>query len=413
VQFTKDGLFKVDNSDVPAFVIANSVKIRLLGWRIQYVGRLPIAMGGPLALAKDRAGYYDNGSFVATSWPSVAFSDSVLTQWLAKNRGIRFAQAAPWGGFSNTSAIFYIVGNTSDMEVRDFKIFVAPEAKGSQFIPLCFSLMGGWKSNQANVITHQTPMTPEQYAVPNHLTFSDIDLDGYYFGWQGPLQNSVIEHVRAHRYGDLQDDNGGNSGGVAKWFAPPHLLYLNYDLIHPGFENRNIRILDVIDYGNRVGVARDRGGNDTGSGYANSLKIGAIDSEVDGYKSYRPDGLLDLLPSTNLKISNVEGTYDSSFIHDLYPAIRFPQGPYHNVTLANFTLVDKAPITSMPPVGSFWNPSSSQLVLTNFKVTLNSWAKASGPDPKALTTLCPHLGGSNNKIIDVQFIVSGHIQKCS
>src|SRR5262249_43926842 len=152
-------------------------------------------------------------------------------------------------------------------------------------------------------------------------TFSNIDLDGYYMGWQGSYQDTLFEHIRAHRYGDMQDDQGGTVGGIQKWFAPPHLFYLNYNPGLIGLENKNIRILDVIDYGIRVGEPRDHGGSDSSSGYVNSLKLGGVNCEVDGYKSYRPDGFMDVLTSNGLKISNVEVVYDSSFLHDLYPAI--------------------------------------------------------------------------------------------
>ncbi|HTZ89447.1 MAG TPA: hypothetical protein VMA71_03850 [Alloacidobacterium sp.] len=399
VQFTKNGLFKVDNADIPAFVIANSEKIRLLGWQVQYVGGLPIA--------KSWTGYYDNGAFIqGKAWPSSSFTDIALTQWLVKNRNIHFAQPAPWGGLTNTSAIFYFVGSTKNVEVRNLRMFVAPDAKGSHFIPMAFSLLGSWNSNQTMAITRATPINTAQYSVPSNLTFSDIDLDGYYMGWQGTLQNSLIEHVRAHRYGDLQDDQGGEVGGVGKWFAPPHLFYLNYDLKQTGLENRNIRILDVIDYGNRVGVARDKGGADPGSGFANSLKIGAFNSLVDGYQSYRPDGFLDLLASRNLTISNVQATYDSSFLNGLYPAIRFPQAPYQNVTLENITIVDKAPVPKQTPIWNTYSPQNSQVTMKNVRVTLNSWAKAPA-------SLCPHIAGVAGNKVDIQFIVSGHLQRCT
>jgi hypothetical protein len=209
----------------------------------------------------------------------------------------------------------------------------------------------------------------------------------------------------------LQDDQGGEVGGAGKWFAPPHLFYLNYFPNVPGVENRNIRILDVIDYGNRVGAARDRAG-DSGSGFANSLKIGAVDSEVNGYKSYRPDGLLDLLTSTNLKILNVDATYDSSFLNNLYPAIRFPDTPYQNVLLQNFTLADKAAVSIKVPISVTSHASNLQML--NMKVTLNKWAKAvSNPGPKAYAALCPGVTGGPNNKVDIQFTVGGFVQKCN
>jgi hypothetical protein len=404
VQFTTNGLFKVDNVQVPAFVIANSVHIRLLGWRIQYTGQEPVN--------KTVAGYYDNGTLVQNKGyqPSSQFNDRTLTSWLSTNRAVHFAQATPWGGITNTSAIFFLVGSTKDVVVDNFKAFVASNAKGSQFIPMVFSSILGGNSNGS--YNHQMLWTSEHYSIPSNITFSNIDLDGYYMGWQGQFQNATFEHIRAHRYGDLQDDQGGNVGGVDKWFAPPHLIYLNYDPAHTGLENRNIRILDVIDYGIRVGVARDRGGSDSSSGYANSLKIGAIDSVVDGYKSYRPDGFLDILTSRNLKIANVDATYDSSFLNNIYPGIRFPQAPYQQVTFENIRLADKAAITQNGPIWGTYSAANSQITMTNVKVTLNKWAKAlANPGPKALASICPPFGGTGHKI-DIQYIISGQVQDC-
>ena len=421
VQFTGDGLFKVDNADIPAFVIPNSVKVRLFGWRIQFVGKLPIA--------ENWTGYYDNGTFVSTKeWPSGAFAGRALSPWMGVHRGMTFHEPGPWAGATNSSAIIYIVGSTKDLVVRNMKMFVAPDAKGSEYIPMAFSLTGYWNNNQQNIL-RATPMTPDRYSVPSDVTFSDIDLDGYYMGWQGSMRNGLIEHVRAHRYGDLQDDQGQHSGGDPKWFAPPHLFYLNYDPKNPGLENLNIRIVDVIDYGIRAGVARDLGGSDTQSGYANSLKIGGINCEVDGYKSYRPDGFMDVLTSNGLKISNVEATYDSSFLNGVYPAIRFPQAPYRNVAFENITIIDKASAPKQTPIWGSYSRDNSGVVMKNVKVVLNGpvippanpssnvspsngLKAASTPAPAAKPiNLCPPMTGSNNKL-DLQYTVAGRVQQC-
>lgn len=423
VQFTKTGQFTIDNIFIPAFVIANSANIHLLDWRLLYKGGLPVDW--------NVGGYYDNGSFVQANpmghaQPSAFFNDRVLTPWLTAHRGIHFtAVSSPWLGPTNASSIFFIVGSARDVVVQDFTISVPPNAKGSQFIPMVFSFAVGYNSNQT--VTRQTPLTAQYCSAPSNFTFSNIVFDGYYMGWQGRIQNTTFQHVRAYRYGDLEGVDGGKVGGVGKWFAPPHLFYLNYDPKQTGLENRNIRITDVFDYGQRVGTARDLGGIDTQSGYANSLKIGAIDSVVNGYTSYRPDGLLDLLTSKNLTISNVTATYDSSFINNVYPGIRFPQGPYQHVTLENVTLTDKAANTKQWPIGNIWNPSSSQIVLKNVKVNLNNWAKDNPPKvmpnvraasniapsagAKDFSNLCPHLGTNNS--VDIQFTLQGHVQKCS
>lgn len=421
VQFTANGLFKVDNIQMPSFVLANSTKVRLLGWRIQFVGQLPVE--------KHLKGYYDNGKLVQPNKvydPSSAYSDIALTQWLTAHRGIHYVNTrAPWPGGTNGSAIFLIAGSTKDVQFRDFKMFVAPEAKGSQFIPMAFASM--ISANSDATVTGQLPTdeTAAQFSVPSNITFSNIDLDGYYMGWQGSYQDTLFEHIRAHRYGDLQDDQGGTVGGIEKWFAPPHLFYLNYG---PRFPNRNIRIVDVIDYGVRVGVARDKGGSDSGSGYANSLKIGGVNCVVDGYKSYRPDGFMDVLTSNGLKISNVDATYDSAFLNGIYPAIRFPQAPYQNVTFENITLTDKASVPRQVPIGGTYSSQNSGIVMTNVRIVLNGpvismanpspsaspklnlkAAAAAAPAAKPVN-LCPRIVGGNN--VEIQYTVAGHVQQC-
>src|SRR5260370_11858487 len=112
-------------------------------------------------------------------------------------------------------------------------------------------------------------------------------------GWEGHPENGVFEKFRSRRYGDLQDANGGNVGGVGKWFAPPHLFYLNYRVAgDPGLFNKKIRIHDVVDAGFRIGTARDKGVADSITAYALSLKIGCVDCSVDTSPSTRPDGFM-------------------------------------------------------------------------------------------------------------------------
>ncbi|HYK34994.1 hypothetical protein [Alloacidobacterium sp.] len=421
VEFTKGGQFTVDNVFVPAFVIANAANIRLTSWRILYQGGLP---SDP-----NVGGYYDNGVFIKKpngyAQPSFAFNDGAITQWLTAHKGIHFTGASsPWAGPTNTSSVFYIIGRARDVTIQNFSISVPSNAKGSQFIPMVFSFTVGYNSNQS--VTRQTPLIAQYCSGPSNFTFSNITFDVYYMGWQGRIQNTTFQHVRAYRYGDLEGVDGGKVGGVGKWFAPPHLFYLNYDP-KSGIVNQNIRITDVIDYGQRVGTARDLGATDSHSGYANSLKIGAIDSVVDGYTSYRPDGLLDLLTSSNLTISNITGTYDSSFLNDQYPGIRFVQPPYQHVTLENVTLTDKAPATKQLPIWGTRDASSNQIVIKNVKVNLNNWAKAAPlratPNVRAaanvapsvgakdFSNLCPPFGGTNNSV-DIQVTTPGHVQKC-
>src|SRR5258708_7008470 len=162
---------------------------------------------------------------------------------------------------------------------------------------------------------------------------------------------------------------------MGKWFAPPHLFYLNYAAnSDPALVNSNVQINNVVDDGPRVGTARDKGGTDTISGYALSLKIGCVHCSVDNYRSSRPDGFLDVLPSDGLTISNVTATYDSGFLNNLFPGWRFPSSSYKNIAFNNVTLTDSAPSTSQVPIGSSGDPSNENISFNNVRVVINRWS---------------------------------------
>lgn len=387
VQFSGSGQFIVDNVFQPAFVIAGSQNVTLTDWNVEYVGGLPVNW--------DVGGYELNGKFVSVSGyaqPAMAFNDYTLVHWLEAHRGMTFAHGIGswWVGPTNTSAVFFVVGGVSNLNVTGMKLYVPATAGGDRFIPMAFSLSKNYKPNQS--VTAATPATAQYMAVPNGVQFENIELDGTYMGWQGNLQNATFTNIQSHRYGDLQDANGANVGGIGKWFAPPHLLYLNYDFTgDPALFNKNITIDDVLDNGPRVGVARDRGGSDTQSGYALSLKIGCVSCSVTNYTTTRPDGFLDLLPSQGLTISSASATYDSAFLNNLYPAWRFPSTlPSTGVTVKNVTLKDTAPQSVQPPISNAAQPGNQQIVLSNVSATVNQWASSS--------LIVPTIEGQGNNV---------------
>jgi hypothetical protein len=375
VDFADGGLFIVDNTLVPTFVLVDVVDVTFTGWNVEYRASLPLDYHVD-------GGYYDNGSFVSAAGACVAcaFTDVTLTRYLADHRGVVFDLSgghvgATWIGPTNNSALFYLSGSTSHVTMTGLRLSVPPSANGNQFVPMVFSMGPGYVPNQTVTAADGVPPYElPKHAVPHQLLFDDIDLDGYYMGWQGTAQDLTIRHVRAHRYGDWQAADGGTPGGAGKWFAPPHLMYLSYDVKGDGgLFNRNLQISDVIDLGPRIGIARDRGGSDPGSGYALSLKIGGVDSKVDGYSSSRPDGLLDVLAADNLTLSNISGTYDSSFLNDIYPGLRFPGLPANRarLTLQNVSLVDLAARPVMVPMSGANDLLDS--TFTNVLLTLTQW----------------------------------------
>ena len=378
VEFSGNGKFTVDNVFEPAFVVANSSNITLTDWNLVYDASLPVDM---------KTGFYENdGERVLSTGnapPSSAFTNQRITNWLTTHRGITFDNSAGavfsmWVGPTNTSAVFYVAGDSGNITVTGMQMSVPATAGGERFIPMAFSLSANYKSNQK--VTLATPKAAQYVAVPHNLNFTNIDIDGSYMGWQGNAQSVVIEKVRSHRYGDLQDANGNNVGGVGKWFAPPHLFYFRYDTTADvALVNKDISIHDVIDYGVRIGTARDKGGTDTISGFAESLKIGGNNCSVDQYVTNRPDGFLDVLASDGLKISNVTATYNSQFTNNVFASFRFPTPPYKNVTFQNITLTDTAPITMHAPIGTVTDDATENMVFSNVHVTMNSWGGSGLP----------------------------------
>ncbi len=366
VRFRPGGLFITDNVLIPSFVIADSSDINLLGWRVRYVG------GAPVDMHVD--GFYEDGVFVRHPGisPSGIANDVTITRWLTANRGVIFQKrTAVWASPTNTSAIFYITGSASRVVVKDMKVFAPESAPGSQFAPTVFVSVANWKPHQT--VTAATPITSDYAAAPNNLVFANIDLDGYYMGWQGTFDGATFTHIRAHRYGDLQDSNGENVGGVGCaedprtcWYAPPHLIYINQQG-YPGIETRNVTIKDVIDYGVRVGTARN-----TKSGNLMSLKIGGKNVVVDRYTTYRPDGVADILNCDGLRITNLTGHYNSAYDDNKYPGIRFPDKDYQNVVMQNIFLTDSNPLTAVKPIGDI--VTAGNFTMQKAKSVITAWA---------------------------------------
>jgi hypothetical protein len=384
IKFIGNGLFTVDNVFVPAFAIVNANNVTLLDWKVQYVGSMPAdwSIGG----------FYRNGIFYPNSTgaiPSYEFNNGPLHTWLADKKGVTFVGSlqANWTGPIGASAVFHVRGTTRDLVVKGLKLFVASDAGGHQFVPVAISLNSGPKNN-SNIADSASE------EIPSRLFFDNIEFDGTIMGWQGSLRDSSFTNITSRRYGDLQDADGGNVGGVGKWFAPPHLFYLNFKTdADPRLANRNLTLKNVNDLGVRIGVARDKSIADSGSGYANSLKIGGTNILVDGYTSYRKDGFLDLLVSDGAVIQNVVSEYDSSFLNNVYPSIRFPQGlPYKNITLKNITVKDNAESSALLPIWSSRNVDNLNFNFQNVFVRMNKWAKSNYDDMGNLPRTYGHLG---------------------
>ena len=370
VDFTPDGLLIVDNELIPAFVIANTNNVKLTNWNIEYVGSLPINC--------ITGGYYFNGVWTNEYGiaPGVVFNDIFLTAWMTANRGINFAWGvrAKWAGFTDDSAIFYLTGSTSDVDVEDMNLWVPKNAGGDHYIPMAFALTPATTNNQN--VTPDTPLKMPYYAIPSNLKFSGITIDGSYYGFQGSAQNVDISNVVSYRYGDLQDATGSNVGGINDWLAPPHLFYLNFDPSgDPSLFNENIVIENVVDYGERTGLPRT-----TSSGNCYSLKLGEYHGSVNNYVSFRPDGFMDVLWSTDLTLSNITASYDSSFLNGTYPMIRFPASDYHELTFQNVKMQDTAEDASIDPIWGNGDNSNTDIRFDATNVALNHWIGKGAPE---------------------------------
>ena len=381
VEFTNGGKFYVDNMFHPAFVIANSSNITLTNWNVEWDGIVPIN--------PDMGGYVYEGNFVTSSGhtqPAAAFNDLVLTAWLAANRKVTFDETqgwvkSIWVGGVNPAAVFFLTGDTSNVVFSGLKLSVPAGAGGDHFLPMAVSFSPNWNSNQT--VNGKTPHAVAYATVPHGITFTGVDFDGTLMGFQGNVRDALFENLTSHRYGDVMDANGGTSGGMGKWFPPPHLFYLNYVYDgDPGLFNTDIHISNVQDLGPRVGQARDKGGSDSVSGYALSLKLGCTECSVDNYVSNRVDGFMDLLPSQGLTVTNVTATFDSSFINNAFPAgIRFPGTGYSHISYDNVSLKDSAESTIKAVLGNAPSSTNDSIVFSNFLVTMNRWAGSDLPVP--------------------------------
>ena len=382
VDFTVAGLIILDNILIPSFVIADTNNVALTNWNVKYIGSLPINPMGP------------DGNY-----PAATFSGILLTHWLTENRGINFiGQArAGWAGFVAACAIFYIAGSSSDIDVEDMNVWVPQNAGADHYVPMVFTMQGLQTGNQT--VTTDMPLKSPYYVVPNNLTFSGITLDGTYMGWLGNVTNMRVSNVVSYRYGDLQDANDENVGGIGEWWAPPHLFYLTYSPNgDPSLFNRNITIENVVDYGQRVGIPRD-----TTSGNCYSLKLGVYGGVVSNYVSFRPDGFMDVLWSTDLALTNITASYDSSFLHGTYPIIRFPGPPYHDVTFANIRLQDTAESTNVDPIWGSIDTSDTNIVFSATDVQLNKWIGTNPPGySPTIGGTKPYFAGTGNSV-DIQY----------
>jgi hypothetical protein len=83
--------------------------------------------------------------------------------------------------------------------------------------------------------------------------------------------------------------------------------------------------------------------------------------------------LLDVLNSDHLRLHNMTGNYNSAFLNNIYPGIRFPGTSYNDVSLQNITLNDTAVSTVHAPIVLARPECQHGTVLKDVIVTLKAW----------------------------------------
>ena len=139
-------------------------------------------------------------------------------------------------------------------------------------------------------------------------------------------------------------------------------------------------LLCAVDHGVRSGSNHFRLGT---SGNCLSLKIGAVNSSVDNYESHREDGVIDVVWADSLRIANLTATYNSSFMNETWPAWRFTEAGYHNLSFTNIFIADVAASNAYPPMWGSVNSANftnTQITFTNFTLAANNlWEGMASP----------------------------------
>lgn len=391
IKFSEKGIIYVDNQLIPAFVIANTHDVNLQNWRVKYNGGIP--------LSPYTTGYYDDGVWVnvdrkVMSPPSLYFINQTLSNWLTVNRQLVFNRGYSFStGLPDPYAIFYIKGDSYNLAFTNMNVSTSsPFSQANKYIPLVFALVPDYVNGttvyaqQARPYSYEPPVKKPYVQVPHDLIFNNIRLDGFYHGWHGSVQDAEFYNIKSYHYSTLQDSNGNNIGGLNKYFAPPHLFYLNDDSrFDASLYNKNIKIKNVYDYGIRVGKAEDTKVEKNIAGAACSLKLQVINGIVDNYTSNRPDGFLVLLSSKDVIFSNITASYDSKYLDNLFPSVRFTSienydkvansyiNNYKNITFKNLVVTDIAPYTYMSPITGNRNNSNEKIRFYDTKIKVNSW----------------------------------------
>ncbi|WP_299319656.1 Ig-like domain-containing protein [uncultured Maribacter sp.] len=268
-----------------------------------------------------------------------------VENWLIANKGMSFSGADPaWSGAISFWAVFNIRG-ASNILLEDVSLRVPDGANAQQFCPYFMKLTTEFNENTSVTNESTDPKTQT-----SNVTLRRLTLDGTIMGIQGNVSNFNAETIRSHRYTDIQNSAGGDIGGNGgTWSPPPHLFYINRDG-QPNDSNE-VYMTDIIDYGEYVGSINVR----SGGGYCNSLKLtdNITNVNVDGYASYRRDGLADMQNISNGTFKNLYAESETNIFqaNHKFNTLRFV-GNLDNVIFENMVLKDNSLTSTVYPLDS-------------------------------------------------------------
>lgn len=332
--------------------------------------------------------------------PASSFLGRIKTRMISSFGNTFGSSASPaWYGPHHMMSAFCLYGKTNAQFKGETKFRVPSDATVEKFMPWAISSKGQWNPNVTNISSGVDTTLPNVNISQPSLFIDDLYMDGVVMGIQGEFTVCEIQRTRSYRYSDIMTATGTLIGGANTNFPPPHLFYING-------RTDVVNLSDVIDYGywnstNANPYAR----RVTTSGYCSSAKVFAQRGTIQDYKSYRPDGLFEILGDdlsygkSSLIVDDFYAEYDSSICG--YPAVRFPTNNYIGNTFRNGKIVDLASTSLIYPFGSNNSTGNRRVVISNVECEMQDFSGTQFPG-------C-YINGSSN-VIEMTTILKNHTQ---
>lgn len=284
-----------------------------------------------------------------------------------------------WGPHSYMAGLMLL--GKAQATLRGVPKFRAPlSATADKFIPWVIGGFGQWNPGVTNITSDTGTGTPDVNISQPKLIADFLFLDGTLMGIQGEYSLCDISKLRSYRYSDLMAPDGSLIGGVASnGMPPPHLIYING-------RADSINVTDTIDFGIwTTNNADPKARRDFNVGNCCSLKLGAQRGGVLGYKSYRPDGMADLLGDASgfgqsaYTVEDFYAEYDSTVCSSKFPGIRWPSPPYIGTTLRNGKVVDLATQSIVGGLGGSTDAGNRRVTIQDVETEVQDWIGTDWP----------------------------------